>query len=151
MKKICIILAVVAIFSACSSFRIRKYTNTADSVISFINTGKIDQIHVITDTPFILDEEIIMLKGDMDLFWRNIINAGFAINNPEYTDTFDVETDDYKLFADKMEVDSFFKNYISKDAKIMLIETADFRLIFLLDENNKGEIRIKGFKGPEAL
>ena len=55
----------------------------------------------------------------------------------------------FKIFAENMEVESFFKNYISENARIMVIETADFRLIFLLD--GKREIKIKGFKGPEAL
>jgi len=151
MKKLCIIFAVILILSSCSSFKQRKFTNTADSIISFINTGKIDQMNSMTDTPFILDGEVILLAGDMDLFWRNISNAGFVINNPVYTDTFAVGDDDYKIFEDTMEVESFFKNYISEDAKIMIIETTDFRLIFLLDDMGKREIRIKGFKGPDAL
>jgi PBP1b-binding outer membrane lipoprotein LpoB len=151
MKKILIILAVIIIFSSCSCFKVREYTDTADSIISFINSGKIEQMNSMTDIPFILDDEIIMLKGDMDIFWRNIINAGFSINDAVYTDTFDVESGDFKLFADKMEVESYFKNYITEEAKIILIEAKNFRLIFLLDENDKGEIRIKGFKGPEAL
>ncbi len=151
MKKMCIIFAGIMVLSNCSSIREKKYTGTADTIISFINTGKIEQMNDITDTPFILDEEIIILSEDMDSFWRNISNAGFVINDPVFTDTFIVKDDDYKAFADKMEVESFFKNYISEEARIMIIETADFRLIFLLDNTGKGEIRIKGFKGPEAL
>ena len=117
MKKMCIILAVVMILSNCASIKQRKYTDAADSIISFINKGKVDQMNSMTDMPFILDEEIILLAGDMEMFWRNISNAGFSINDPVYTDTYSVEVEDYKIFADSMETESFFKNYVSEDAK----------------------------------
>jgi hypothetical protein len=149
MKKIVLFLVVISLIG-CVSLQ-QQYYNSAEDVIGLINDGKADELSSMTQTPFLLDGEIIILDNDMKDFWKNILKAGFRVKNPTIVEPYPVGEDTYKEFAKTMEVESYFKKYVSKKGHVIVVETEKFKLLLIMDKTKKNKTKIIGFKGPEAL
>lgn len=149
MKKITLFLIVIALVG-CVSLQ-QQYHNAADDVIDLINDGKADELSDMTQTPFLLDGEIVILDNDMKDFWQNIIKAGFGVKNPSIVEPYPVGENTFKEFAKTMEVESYFKKYISEKGHVVVVETDKFKLLLIMDKAKKNKTKIIGFKGPEPL
>jgi hypothetical protein len=146
MKKL-ILLVAIAISVGCVSLQTR-FTNAGEQIVALINTGEVEKLGEMTQTPFLLDGEIILLDEDMASFWRNIFEAGFRVNEPMIRESSAVGTDTYREFGETMEVSSFFEKYLSDRSHVVYVDTTSFSLVFLLDRARWGKVRILGFKGP---
>ncbi|HUV06925.1 MAG TPA: hypothetical protein VMX75_04295 [Spirochaetia bacterium] len=152
MKKIFILLLTLTVVAVvgCVSLK-QQYHDTAEDVIELINKGETEKLSEMTQTPFILDGEIIILKNDMASFWQNIVKADFKIEGPTVIEASPANEETYKRFAGTMEVETYFKKYLSDKGHVIVIETDRFMLLLLMDKTKKGKIRIIGFKGPDAI
>ena len=152
MKKIFILLLTLTVVAVvgCVSLK-QQYHDTAEDVIELINKGETEKLSEMTQTPFILDGEIIILKNDMASFWQNIVKADFKIKDPTVIEASPANEETYKHFAGTMEVETYFKKYLSDKGHVIVIETDRFMLLLLMDKTKKGKIRIIGFKGPDAI
>ena len=126
----------------------QRYTNTANDVVRFINGGKAEELTAITQTPFLLDGEIILLREDVAEFWKGILEAGFQIERPILIDTFETDKETFQKFARTMEVESYFEKYVTKNGHVVVVETEIFQLFLVMDSTKQGKTKIIGFKGP---
>lgn len=149
MKKF-IPLLIAIVLVGCVSLQ-QQYYNAADDVVDLINDGKAEELSEMTQTPFLLDGEIVILDNDIKGFWQNIIKAGFRVQNPSIIDPYPVNENTFKEFANTMEVESYFKKYISKKGHVVVVETDKFKLLLVMDKAKKNKTKIIGFKGPEPL
>ena len=141
-------LCLVAIlFAGCLSLE-QRYANAAEEVISLINSGNTEKLAEMTATPFLLDAEIILLPDDMKGFWRSIFEAGFSIDNAALTASYEIDEKTHKEFGKSLEVESFFRKYVSKDGHIVVVATGDAKILLIMDRTKKKETKLIGFKGP---
>ena len=145
--RILLLLTVVIVLSSCLSLE-QRYTNAAENVIELINAGNVEALSDMTKTPFILDGEILLLAEDTTGFWRDITEAGFRIANPSLIEVFPVDSSTYEHFGGSMEVETFFKKYVSKKGNVAIVETEKASIWFLLEITNRKKTRLLGFKGP---
>ena len=138
---------VVILFAGCLSLE-QRVSSAAEEVISLINSGNSEQLAGMTATPFLLDEEIILLSDDMRGFWQNIVEAGFSIDNAALTATYEIDDKSFKEFGKGLEVESFFQKYVSKDGHIVVVETEDVKILLIMDRTKKKETKLIGFRGP---
>jgi hypothetical protein len=149
MKKILILFITLSVVG-CISLE-QRYYNSAENIIEHINKGNADRLAEITQTPFLLDGEIIILGSDVKSFWQNIVKADFKVGDPTLIEAVPADEDTYQEFARSMEVETYFKKYISDKGHVIVIETDKFKLLLLMDRIERDRLRIIGFKGPDAL
>ncbi len=149
MKRLLFITTVVAIvLSSCASFMHMQDVNSVSDFSTFINKGRIDTLIKMSRVPFLLDQEIIVLPKDIRTFWTNIVHAGFKITKPELEQGETVNENSYLEFYNSMEVKTFFKKYVAKDARIIRLKTGTGKSILLIIELKLLGRYIRGFKGP---
>ncbi|RKX84499.1 MAG: hypothetical protein DRP57_05770 [Spirochaetes bacterium] len=149
MKKIMLIAAAaLLVLSSCASFIHMQDTNTVNSFTDLINTGKTDKLVKMSKTPFLLDQEIIVLTRDIKTLWRNIIKAGYKIKEPQFKNGEPVNENTYLEFYNSMEVKTFFKKYVKKGSRVIQFKTGNGKRIILLVEPSFFGRNIRGFKGP---
>lgn len=150
MKKGILLLLCVFVVS-CASLQQKRYSNSTEQVIDLINRAQSGELSDITQTPFLLDSEIIILDRDMKDFWERITEAEFLIPNAFLMESSPVTRSTYKEFAPTMEAESFFEKYVTDKAYLVVVETETMRIKFLMDRVKLGTMRIIGMKGPELL
>jgi len=149
MKKILFTAAVAAIvLSSCASFIHMQDSNSVNSFSNLINTGNADKLSKMSKTPFLLDQEIIVLPRDIKTLWNNITKAGYRILEPKLEKGEPVNGNTYLEFYDSMEVKTFFKKHVKKGARVIRFKTGKGKRIILLVEPAFFGRYIRGFKGP---
>ena len=98
--------------------------------------------------PFLLDQEIIPLREDIDAFWKDVVKAGFTVEGPALEKGAPVTADSYRAFADTMEAKTFFAHYVKKGARVLELSTSGGRRIILLVRDTLFSRTLYGFKGP---
>ena len=101
-----------------------------------------------TELPFLLDQEIIVLAKDVETFWSTIIEVGFKVEEPSLERGAKVTPESYKEFYDSMEVETFFKKYLKKQSRLLELKTDTGQRILLLVTDTLFTRSIHGFKGP---
>jgi hypothetical protein len=149
MKKTLLLLLCITVLS-CATLQQKRFAGSVEDVIEYINAGQASELSNISQTPFLLDAEIILLKEDVMEFWGQIVKVGFQIQEYQSIASVPITSTTYKDFADTMEVQSFFEKYISKRAYLVTVKTDHFSVYFITDRVAFGEIKILGMKGPEA-
>ena len=149
MRKSLLLLLCIAALS-CASLQQKRSTSSVEDVLGYINSGKAEELAAVSQTPFLLDAEIILLKEDVTEFWSQIVKVGFQIPDDRTISSTPATSATYKDFAATMELQSFFQKYVSNRAHIVTVETDQFSVYFITDRVGFGEIKILGMKGPEA-
>ena len=138
---------LILLFLGCLTLE-QRYSSTTEDIIQLINSGQSDSLSAMTDIPFLLDGEILLLQKDTTDFWQTIVQAGFTIPNPQLIEVFSIDDTAFTYFAETMEVESFFKKYASENSHIAIIETADIKILLLLKRTKTKEMKLIGFRGP---
>jgi len=146
MKKILIPLICIFVIASCVTFEVDE--DEVSKIIKLINTGDSTKLAQLTQTPFLLDAEIIALEDDAALFWKNLAEARFSLANPQLVDIIPVAEETYKLFSESWEVEVFFKKYVPPRSVVAEIKADNGSVLLLLDGEKKGHAQILGIKGP---
>ena len=117
-------------------------------VADLINSGDSVQLASHSESPFLLDGEIVPLPADVASFWQGIAKAGYRVEGAALDRGAPVGADSYKDFADTMEVKSFFSRYVKDGARVLELTTSAGTHIRLLTRSRWFSWKILGFKGP---
>jgi len=147
MKKIVVLIMISLIFASCASVQ-KKDERSIFTVAELINQGDSGALFRMSRVPFLLDQEIILLKKDIETFWSNIIEAGYTVDSPVLEDGQAIGKDSYLRFYDSMEVKTFFKKYLPEKTRMLELKTSTNQRILLLVEKKWLTRKIYGFKGP---
>lgn len=149
MKQAAAILLCVLV-AGCATFSAGRYEKATADIADMIDSGDVRGLVASSETPFLLDGELIMLEQDVSTFWTNIVEAGFRIGSTSAVMAQPLDDQSFAEFAQTMEVKTFFQKYISEIGSVVVLKTDSFQLLLLLDRD-RGRTTIVGFKGPEAL
>ncbi len=117
-------------------------------VVELLNTGQAQKLASMSVTPFLVDGEIVLLKGDVASFWDGIVKVGFRVEGASLDQGTPITAESYKQFADTMEVKSFFSQYVKKDARVLSMTSSKGTHVLLLMRRDVLYLKIIGFKGP---
>lgn len=148
MKKLPYLLVLVILLASCASIQRSKDEGNIDRISELINTGQAEKLTAMTELPFLLDQEIIVLAKDVETFWSTIIEVGFKVEEPSLERGAKVTPESYKEFYDSMEVETFFKKYLKKQSRLLELKTDTGQRILLLVTDTLFTRSIHGFKGP---
>jgi hypothetical protein len=148
MKKIPYLLLLAVLLASCASIQRSKDEGNIERISELINTGQAEKLTAMTELPFLLDQEIIVLAKDVETFWNTIVEVGFKVEEPSLERGVKVGPDSYKEFYDSMEVETFFKKYLEKRSRLLELKTNTGQRIALLVTDTLFTRTIHGFKGP---
>ena len=111
MKKLPYLLLVLVLFASCASIQRSKDEGNIERISKLINTGQADKLSAMTELPFLLDQEIILLDKDVRTFWSTIVEVGFKVEEPVLERGVKIGPDSYKEFYDSMGVRTLFNKY----------------------------------------
>ena len=148
MKKLPYLLLSVILLASCASIQRSKDEGNIERVSELINTGQAEKLTAMTELPFLLDQEIIVLAKDVATFWSTIVEVGFKVEEPSLERGVKVTPESYKEFYDSMEVETFFKKYLEKQSRLLELKTNTGQRILLLVTDTLFTRTIHGFKGP---
>ncbi|UCF98076.1 MAG: hypothetical protein JSV89_00725 [Spirochaetaceae bacterium] len=148
MKKLPYLLLLVVLLVSCASIQRSKDEGNVERISELINTGQADALDAMSELPFLLDQEIIVLAKDVQTFWSTIVDVGFKVEAPMLERGVKIGPDSYKEFYDSMEVQTFFKKYLKKQSRLLELKTNTGQTILLLVTDTLFTRTIHGFKGP---
>ena len=148
MKKIPYLLLSVLLLASCASIQRSKDEGNIERISELINTGQVDKLTAMTELPFLLDQEIIVLAKDVATFWSTIVEVGFKVEEPALERGVKVGSESYNEFYESMEVKTFFKKYLNKRSRLLELKTSTGQRILLLVTDTLFTRTIHGFKGP---
>ncbi len=133
MKKALALLIILLSFViiSCTSVPYSRWSSSAEKVVDLINHPGEEYLEEITSNPFLLDGEIIVLDSDISMIWNNLNRSRFSFRNGVIRESLPLVAEDYSLFADTMEVKTFFSKYLPDDASLVKVE-ADNGLYYLI-------------------
>jgi hypothetical protein len=138
--------AAVFLLSSCASVRFVQKEADVMALVSLINQGEAETLSRLTQSPFLFDREILMLAKDTKTVWKNLAEAGFALDQPKVLRIEPVSEESYRDFADVMEIEVYFRKYVPKTAKIARIESRGGSCLFILNDKQAGYPLILGLK-----
>jgi hypothetical protein len=148
MKKLPYFLLSVLLLASCASIQRSKDEGNIERISELINTGQAEKLTTMSELPFLLDQEIIVLPKDVATFWSTIVEVGFKVEQPALERGVRVGPESYKEFYDSMEVKTFFKKYLKKQSRLLELKTSTGQRILLLVTDTLFTRTIHGFKGP---
>lgn len=148
MKKLPYLLLLVVLLASCASIQRSKDEGNIERISELVNTGQAEKLTAMTELPFLLDQEIIVLAKDVATFWSTIVEVGFKVEEPALERGVKVGSESYKEFYDSMEVQTFFKKYLKKQSRLLELKTSTGQKILLLVTDTLFTRTIHGFKGP---
>jgi hypothetical protein len=136
------------LLASCASIQRSKDTKNVKRISELINTGQAEALTEMSELPFLLDQEIIVLPKDVQTFWSTIIKVGFKVEQPVLERGVKLGPESYKEFYDSMEVRTFFSKYLKKRSRLLELKTSTNQHILLLVTDTLFTRSIHGFKGP---
>jgi len=136
------------VLASCASYQHLWDQGAVRQVVELLNTGQAPKLASMSVTPFLVDGEIVLLKGDVSSFWDGVVKAGFRVDDAALDQGTPVTADSYRQFADTMEVKSFFSQYVRKDSRMLSMTGRTGSHVLLLMRRDSLYLKIIGFKGP---
>lgn len=147
MKKLAVlVLAAGILASSCASLQYVQKDRDVLKIAGLVNSKKSETLTDVSVTPFLFDNEIIMLTGDVASLWNNMIDAGLQMKDPEVVRISDVLPETSRLFGDSMEVQAYFNKYLPDTAKLARLSAGSMQFLFLVNGKEKGYPKIHGVR-----
>jgi hypothetical protein len=82
MRKLVPMLLLSVLFASCASLSVQDRENSR-LVSDLINSGQAGELSAMSASPFLLDQEVVLLPADVTAFWKGICDAGLKATAPE--------------------------------------------------------------------
>ena len=142
------LIALIVLISSCATAPVAQRENRIMGLVDRINGDSLVRVMEVTSVPFVLDQEILSLEGDVETMWSNMREAGFFLLNAEIDEIMPVQKGSYRRFGDTMDMRVFFEKYIPEDATLVRISSDNGNFLFLLGDKFWGVPRMYAMKGP---
>lgn len=148
IRKFGLFLIVVIFASGCATVPVAQRERRIESVIGLVNDGDVERLVELSSVPFILDQEIIALEGDVLSLWSGLIDAGLRFEDADIRRIDPVDSASYRKFGDTFEMDVYFQQYLAEDGTVVEIDSDLGGFLLLLGDSRRGFPMIFGLKGP---
>ncbi|AFG37173.1 hypothetical protein [Spirochaeta africana] len=143
--------AIVLLAAACATVPPSQQKDSVLQVLQMLEDGRGDELVLHSQTPFLLDAEIIEAESDVAELWRLLTSRGYRFPQPVVERIIPLGDADPGLFGDTMEVRVFFERYLPEDAAVAEVRSGDqqFRFIFADSIGGRRGLPVMyGWKGP---
>ena len=151
MKKMILALGaiiILIILSSCTTMKAVPNEKAIERFIELYNSGDTERMTAMTSIPMLIDGEIVARNSDADFFWKSLDKAGFTLDGSESFTVKPLDSKSSLLFADTMEVSTFFVKYVPVTAVIVQVKGPGGDFVLLLSGRKGRYPFIFGFTGP---
>jgi hypothetical protein len=147
MRRLLLIAACAVSLGSCATFLRPPEGGEAARLAERINSGGADALAGQSSLPFLVDQEIVQIKGDVAAFWKAVKESGIRLAGTSDA-VLNAGPEAYRAFADTFEMKAFFKKYVPPGARIVSLATQAGKRVLLIIADEMFASRIYGFKGP---
>lgn len=148
MKKLKILscLMLLLLLFSCTTF---KTVNEDDAfkVIEMINEADVESLVDHSSLPFAFESEILASESQLKTLWSGL-TENFVIDNPVVIQNTAVIPEDYSLFYESWEIQTYFKRLLTPEDKILVVDSSSQNVYFILGYRDKN-FKILGLKVGE--
>lgn len=147
-SKAALVLLAVLAFAACETVPVAQRERRIEILLDRLNERDVDYAIEVSRVPFVFDQEIIALSGDVETLWTNLHDVGFSFAGHRVRDIRPVNSGSYREFGNTMDMEVYFDKYLAEDGTIVHIETDYGRFLILVGDRRRGLPQLFGMKGP---
>ncbi len=133
------------LFSGCASMGVPG-DDDVQAALELISGGDSALLQKSSRLPFLLDSEILLGESEVSLLWRGLAEGGFVFHNPVIEDVFPANPEIYTLFGDSMDVEVFFRKYLTPRDSIIRFQSDEGVFLLILSSRKTGR-KIVGLSG----
>ena len=149
MKRAAKVAAVaLAVLTACQTVPVAQRERRIEILLNRLNERDAEYAVEVSRVPFVFDQEIIALNGDVESLWINLYQAGFSFADYRLREVRPVRAESYREFGDTMDMHVYFDSYLSEDGTIVEIDTDFGAFLLLIGDRRRGLPQLFGIKGP---
>ncbi len=148
MKRYAVLSIVLLVLVSCASFQRSRDESDVQRIAGLMDAGKAQELADLSAVPFLLDRDIVVIRGDVADFWQGLAKAGFRLGGVKLESAEGVAGESYKEFADTMEVKVFFDKYAGAGSRILRLASGSGSRFLLLMGSDPFKTVIYGIKGP---
>ncbi len=119
---------------------------SAELVVDALNRGETQLPESLSVVPFVFDGEIIVSRTSVSRIWNGFVDVGFTVTNPVITSISPIILEDYNLFRNSWEMETFFKNKIPKYAYKISVDGISGELLLLFYRQKNSDYSLFGMK-----
>ena len=127
MKRFClgralIAAAVLAMLGSCATLRRTADQGVVDRVERHLRLGDGEALARMSQVPFLLDGEVVVLPEDIRGFWDAVAAGSWTLSDAALRSGAAVDEVSWRLFAPTQEARAFFRNYGPEGARLLELE-----------------------------
>ncbi len=146
MKKYIIFLLFI-VLASCTTLKIPNDKSVME-FIEILNSGDAETLSNLSQSPFLLDQEIIYRKSDIAKIWQAFVENDYQLFNAEIIENEFIYQESYSRFSSNRDVKVFFDKYLNEHTKLYHINSDKGEFLFLFSYKEKGIPTIYGLLGP---
>ena len=135
---------------SCATFLPVDYGEASNRIVELINNGDAESLGAFSQVPFVLDDEIIVLKEDVMTFWRTIVDNGLRVQMHGDAEVQPIDENIQRYFQDTMDMRIYFKK-LPEGVVLVKFDTGRGDLLLLLGELRMGAPGIPVIWGLKGL
>ena len=148
IRKAAFVLLAALAFAACETVPVAQRENRVQTLLDNLNERDVDYAIGVSRTPFVFDQEIVVLERDIETMWNNLRNAGFSFRNHRIVEIRPVHAGSFREFGNTMDMEVYFDRYLAADGTIVEIDTDYGRFLMLVGDRRRFLPELFGMKGP---
>ena len=120
----------------------------AERLAALVNSGTPEALSQSSSLPFLVDQEIVSLKGDVAAFWKAVRGVRLELAVIPGFPAPLVTGDTYKDFGASFETRVFFKKYLPREARLYTFTVQGGKRVMLIAKDDLFSRTVYGLKGP---
>jgi hypothetical protein len=138
----------ILLFAGCKTTPVAQRDRAVDRLIETINSGNVEEITELSQTPFVLDRELLMLESDVQTMWERLYGAGFSLEGAEVESVNPADSESYRTFSPSMEMRVYFRKYLADDGTVVRVASDQGTFVLLVGGRQFFTPELYGLKGP---
>lgn len=139
---------VVWLLAACSSLPYSMQAKKIDALIDLLAEGNAAETAASTALPFVLDQELLAMPGDVERFWELAYQAGLDFGSSMVLSIRSIDEESKKELGSTWDMSTYAEVYLPADASLVEVQTAAGRFLLLLGGRNRQLPILHGLRGP---
>jgi hypothetical protein len=148
MKKLILLVLAAAALASCATFVAAPGEQAAEGLARFVNSTAPEALARASSAPFLVDQEIVSLSGDVGVFWKALKDGGVKLSSIAGAPPVAVTGETFRQFSPSFEMKVFFKKYVPGEARLYTLAAGGGKKFLLVAREEMLSRTIYGIKGP---
>lgn len=145
VKRAALFGAAAVLLASCATLRKGADQGIVRTLERHLDAGRGRELAELSQVPFLLDGEVVVLPEDVLEFWTAVASADWGLQGARIEAGSPVDDQSWRRFADTQEVRSFFKRYVDPRARLIELTGPAGEQVLVLAQEKLFSWRLLGF------